>query len=100
MTLSRLISGVRDASSVLWTTDPGSEEPRVASPAEVAEALADELGMNLCAVLLGSGIADKTSELIQRGAEKVDRLLMLTQQALRPYEKSFMKIVSLASEVV
>lgn len=40
VTLSRMISGTRDTSSVLWTTDPGSEEPRVATPAEVAEALA------------------------------------------------------------
>lgn len=33
--------------------------------------LANELGMNLCAVLLGSGIGDKAQELISRGAEKV-----------------------------
>jgi len=33
--------------------------------------LADELGMRLCAVLLGSGIRDKAQELISRGAEKV-----------------------------
>ncbi len=33
--------------------------------------LADDLGMNLCAVLLGSNIEAKSSELISRGAEKV-----------------------------
>ena len=33
--------------------------------------LADELGMGLCAVLLGSGIEGKTQELIARGAERV-----------------------------
>ena len=33
--------------------------------------LADELGMSLCAVLLGSDIQAKTQELVSRGAEKV-----------------------------
>lgn len=33
--------------------------------------LADDLGMDLCAVLLGSGISDKAQEIISRGAEKV-----------------------------
>ena len=33
--------------------------------------LADDLGMNLCAVLLGSGIQDRTQDLISRGADKV-----------------------------
>ena len=33
--------------------------------------LADDLGMELCAVLLGSGIEAKTQELIARGADKV-----------------------------
>jgi len=33
--------------------------------------LADDLGMSLCAVLLGSGIQDKSRELVARGAEKV-----------------------------
>jgi len=33
--------------------------------------LADDLGMCLCAVLLGSGIAEKAQELVSRGAEKV-----------------------------
>ncbi|MFC1498579.1 FAD-binding protein [Verrucomicrobiota bacterium] len=33
--------------------------------------LADDLGMSLCAVLLGSKIEDKAGELIARGAEKV-----------------------------
>ena len=39
VTLSRLMSGVPDASSVLWKADPGSDEPRVATPAEVADEL-------------------------------------------------------------
>ncbi|MDD5677906.1 MAG: electron transfer flavoprotein subunit alpha [Kiritimatiellae bacterium] len=33
--------------------------------------LADQLGMSLCAVLLGSGMSDKTAELVQRGADRV-----------------------------
>ncbi len=33
--------------------------------------LADDLGMNLCAVLLGSGVAALTGDLIARGADKV-----------------------------
>jgi len=33
--------------------------------------LADDLGMELCAVLLGSDIAGRTQELIERGADKV-----------------------------
>lgn len=33
--------------------------------------LADDLGMNLCAVLLGSGIKDQAGELVQRGADRV-----------------------------
>ncbi len=33
--------------------------------------LADDLGMELCAVLLGSDIAGRTKELIERGADKV-----------------------------
>lgn len=33
--------------------------------------LADELGMELCAVLLGNGITNKAQELIERGADKV-----------------------------
>lgn len=33
--------------------------------------LADQLGMKLCAVLLGAGVSDKTDELISRGADKV-----------------------------
>jgi len=33
--------------------------------------LADSLGMNLCAVLFGAGIGDKTQDLITRGAQKV-----------------------------
>lgn len=33
--------------------------------------LADELGMSLCAVLLGSGVGEKAQELVSRGAEKV-----------------------------
>lgn len=33
--------------------------------------LADQLGMKLCAVLLGSGLNTKTAELVQRGADRV-----------------------------
>lgn len=33
--------------------------------------LADDLGMDLCAVLIGSGIGDKAQDLIARGADKV-----------------------------
>ena len=33
--------------------------------------LADDLGMGLCAVLLGSGVGGRTQELISRGADKV-----------------------------
>ncbi len=33
--------------------------------------LADQLGMKLCAVLLGHRIADRTAELVQRGADRV-----------------------------
>ena len=33
--------------------------------------LADDLGMSLCAVLIGSGVHEKAQELIRRGAEKV-----------------------------
>ena len=33
--------------------------------------LADELGMDLCAVLLGSGIQERAGDLIQRGADRV-----------------------------
>ncbi len=33
--------------------------------------LADDLGMDLCAVLLGSGMSDRAQELIERGADKV-----------------------------
>jgi len=33
--------------------------------------LADQLRMNLCAVILGSGIKEQTSELVARGADKV-----------------------------
>jgi electron transfer flavoprotein alpha subunit len=33
--------------------------------------LANDLKMNLCAVLLGSGVADKAQELVARGADKV-----------------------------
>ncbi|MDD4869575.1 MAG: electron transfer flavoprotein subunit alpha [Kiritimatiellae bacterium] len=33
--------------------------------------LADSLGMNLCAVLLGSGITEKAQDLVVRGAQKV-----------------------------
>ena len=33
--------------------------------------LADDLDMDLCAVLLGSGMAEKAQELVHRGAEKV-----------------------------
>jgi len=33
--------------------------------------LADSLGMNLCAVFLGSGIKEKVQELVARGAQKV-----------------------------
>jgi len=33
--------------------------------------LADQLGMQLCAVLLGHRITDRTTELIQRGADRV-----------------------------
>ncbi len=39
VTLSRLMSGVRDASSVLWTMDPASGGLRIASPMEVADEL-------------------------------------------------------------
>jgi len=33
--------------------------------------LADDLGMDICAVLLGSGMSDRAQELIERGADKV-----------------------------
>ncbi len=39
VTLSRLMSGARDTSSMLWKREPGSGEIRVASPLEVADEL-------------------------------------------------------------
>jgi sigma-B regulation protein RsbU (phosphoserine phosphatase) len=39
VTLTRLMSGVPDASSVLWKREPGSGEIRAASPLEVADEL-------------------------------------------------------------
>jgi sigma-B regulation protein RsbU (phosphoserine phosphatase) len=42
VTLSRLMSGVPDASSVLWKREPGSGEIRVASPLEVAGELSHQ----------------------------------------------------------
>jgi len=42
VTLSRLMSGAPDASSVLWKREPGSGEIRVASPLEVADELSHQ----------------------------------------------------------
>jgi sigma-B regulation protein RsbU (phosphoserine phosphatase) len=42
VTLSRLMSGAPDASSVLWKREPGSGEIRVASPMEVAAELSHQ----------------------------------------------------------
>lgn len=60
-----------------------------------ARKLADDLGQNVVAVLLGNKIKDKASELIAHGADKVVVVddEMLAEYVTEPYEKAMMEII-------
>ena len=60
-----------------------------------ARKLADDLGQNVVAVLLGNQIKDKASELIAHGADKVVVVddEMLAEYVTEPYAKAMMEII-------
>lgn len=60
-----------------------------------ARKLADDLGQNVVAVLLGNKIKDKASELIAHGADKVVVVddEMLAEYVTEPYAKAMMEII-------
>ena len=60
-----------------------------------ARKLADDLGQNVVAVLLGNQIKDKASELIAHGADKVVIVddEMLAEYVTEPYAKAMMEII-------
>ena len=60
-----------------------------------ARKLADDLGQNVVAVLLGNQIKDKASELIAHGADKVVVVddEMLAEYVTEPYAKAMKEII-------